>query len=173
MRSFNTIKPQDILIILKLSISPDLTQKELSEALNISQAEISHGLKRLKQSKLITLEGGVNLEACLEFLVHGLKYVFPPKLGPNSVGIPTAFARPGFKYIKYGKDDIYIWPHAKGKVKGISLTPLYEGVVEACHKDEELYSLVSLIEMIRVGRVREQKIAASELKDKMKAHYGR
>lgn len=167
MRNFNTIKPHDILIVLKLSINPDLTQKALSENLFISQAEISHGLKRLKQSTLISSEDRVNMDACLEFLIHGLKYVFPAKLGPNSVGIPTAFARPGFKFVKYGKDDVYIWPYAKGKVKGISLTPLYPGVVEACLKDEKLYSLVSLIEMIRVGRVREQQIAASELKEKL------
>ena len=106
----------------------------------------------------------VNGEACIEFLTHGLKYVFPAELGPQTVGIPTSYARPGFNFIKHDAGDIHVWPHPDGKVKGASLLPLYQTLPQACLQDESLYSLASLVEMIRVGRAREQKIAADKLK---------
>lgn len=165
MREFNGIRPQDIAVLLKRLISPSLSQKELSESLEISQAEISHGLKRLKKIKLINSDGQTNLEAVLEFLVHALKYVCPVELGTLTVGVPTAFAKPGFKFVKYDKNDIYVWPYANGREKGTAILPIYSTLVRACLNDDKLYTLVSLIEMIRVGRQREQNIAAEELKN--------
>ena len=118
MRQFNGIKPQDILIMLKLVIAPRQSQKELATSLFISQAEISHGIKRLKQAQLINSAGQVVAESCVEFVVHGLKYMCPAELGPLSSGIPTAFAHPDFKYVRYSESSIYIWPWVPGKKKG-------------------------------------------------------
>jgi hypothetical protein len=50
-----------------------------------------------------------------------------------------------------------------GRTKGISIRPLYPTLTEACLHDEKLYNLASLIEMIRIGRVREQQLAGEEL----------
>jgi hypothetical protein len=36
----------------------------------------------------------VNRQAVLEFLVHGVRYVFPAVLGPEAQGVPTAAAAP-------------------------------------------------------------------------------
>jgi len=165
MREFNGIRPQDIAVLLKRLTTPSISQKELSESLEISQAEISHGLKRLKIIKLINSDGQTNLEAVVEFLVHALKYVCPVELGTLTVGIPTAFAKPGFRFVKYNKNDIYVWPHANGKEKGTAILPIYPTLVRACLNDDKLYTLASLVEMIRVGRQREQKLAAEELKN--------
>lgn len=163
MRNLNRVKPQDVLVMLKLLINPQLNQKELAESLDISSAEVSHGIRRLKNSKLLTADSKVNIEASLEFLIHALKYIYPPQVGTITVGVPTAYAHPDFKFVRYNKDDIYVWPHPEGKIKGIALKPFYPSLPDACMEDEKLYILVSLVEMIRVGRVREQKIAAKEL----------
>lgn len=163
MRNLYGIKAQDILLLLKLMVTPIGSQKELSEQLSVSPTEVSHGLRRLKHSRLLTVEGAVNRDACIEFLVHGLKYVFPPELGVPTAGLPTSFARPGFDYIRYAKDDIYVWPHPEGTVRGVGLKPIYHTLPDACLRDEKLYTLASLVEMLRAGRAREQQIAAKEL----------
>jgi hypothetical protein len=168
MRNFHSIKPQDILITLKLISAPKSSQKDLSLALQISQAEISHGLQRLKFSRLINLDSEINAEACLEFLIHGLKYVYPAVLGPQSAGIPTAHTKPGFNFVKHRSEDTYVWPHPSGKIKGASILPFYPTLPDACLQDNKLYMLAALVEMIRSGRAREQKIAAEELKKIMK-----
>jgi hypothetical protein len=170
MRNFFGVKPQDVLIMLKLLVAPVASQKELSNSLLISQAEVSHGLQRLKHSRLLTVEGKVSLEACAEFLIHGLKYICPAELGTFALGIPTAHSHPKFKYVKYAPNDIYVWPDAEGKVKGIALYPFYPSLPKACQQDEQLYVLASLIEMIRVGRAREQKIASDELESLIKSY---
>ena len=168
MRRHNGIKPQDILILLKLVTTPKASQKVLSESLQISQAEVSHALQRLKISNLMTLDSRVNRAACAEFLIHGLKYVFPAELGPHAVGIATSYAKPGFSFVRYSPNDIYVWPYGKGKIKGASIMPFYPSLPEACLGDEKLYILASLIEMIRAGRARERKIASDEIEKIMK-----
>lgn len=164
MRTFNGPKPQDILLLLKVITAPGLSQKELSFALEVSSAEVSHGMKRLKLSSLLTSDGDISKEACIEFLIHGLKYIFPPEFGPHSIGIPTAFARPGFKFVSFKKDEIFVWPHPEGEIKGAALKPFYPTLPNACLKDEKLYTLASLVEMIRAGRSREQEIGSRELR---------
>ena len=41
--------------------------------------------------------------------------------------------------------------------------PLYRSVPQAASNDPELYALLSLIDAIRVGRMREQRLAIDEL----------
>lgn len=164
MRDLIRIKPQDILVMMKLIVRPSISQKELAEQLFISQAEISHGLKRLKASGLMSSEGMIIQEASLEFLVHALKYIVPAELGAPSAGIPTSFAHPDFKFVRYSPDEINVWPYAEGKKRGISLIPIYPTLPQACTLDENLYKLSSLVEMIRSGRARERQIGSDELK---------
>lgn len=163
MRNLIGIKPQDVLVMMKLLASPSLSQKELADQLYISQAEISHGLKRLKTSNLLNPEGNVINQSCLEFLVHAVKYIYPAQFGAPSLGIPTSYAHPNFKFVRYDPSQIYVWPYAEGKVRGIVLIPIYSTLPQACLIDENLYKIASLVEMIRSGRAREQQIGSEEL----------
>lgn len=148
--------------MMKLLVGSGLNQKDLAAELDISPGEISHGFKRLKNSGLVDSENKPAREACEEFLVHGLKYIFPAELGVLSAGLPTAYSKPGFNFVKQSKDQIYVWPDPIGIVKGTSIKPIYPSLPKACRKDEKLYELSSLVEMIRVGRAREKKIAAQK-----------
>ena len=163
MREIHGIKPQDILLLMKMLVSSNLPQKDLAFMLKISTAEVSHGLKRLKLSGLINSENKPILEACVEFIIHGLKYVFPAELGTLSAGIPTAHSKPGFNFVKQNKDQIYVWPYAEGTVRGISIKPIHPSFPEACKNDKKLYVIASLAEMVRAGRARERNIAADKL----------
>lgn len=163
MRNLIGLKPQDILVMMKLLSEPGLSQMDLARKLQLSQAEVSHGLKRLKGSHLLNTEGRVIKEAAIELLVHAVKYFYPAQLGAPSLGIPTAHANPDFKYVKNNVGESYVWPFAEGKAKGISLIPIYPSLPYACSEDKILYRMASLVEMIRAGRARERKIAENEL----------
>lgn len=149
--------------MMKILVDPYLNQKDLASKLDISPAEISHGFKRLKVSGLVDSENKPVQEACEEFLVHGLKYIFPAEVGVLAAGLPTAYSKPGFKFVKQSKDQIYVWADSNGIVKGTSIKPIHPSLPNACRHDEKLYELAALLEMIRIGRAREKKIAAEKI----------
>ncbi|MBX2987288.1 MAG: winged helix-turn-helix transcriptional regulator [Bdellovibrionaceae bacterium] len=177
------MKAQDVLLLLKLlsgppSLSqikrlsdvPVLSQKELSDSLGLSQAEVSQSLRRLKSSHLIDEKRAVKRRSALEFLLYGLKYVFPASYGPVSLGMPTAHSHPSLKFIHHDANsslENYVWPDPQGSVRGQSLRPLYDSVPAAAKKDPDLYELLSLIDMIRVGRARESQAAIQKLQEKL------
>ncbi|MEG3837592.1 hypothetical protein QUB19_29565 [Microcoleus sp. B4-C5] len=63
--------------------------------------------------------------------------------------------------------EVYVWPDPQGVVRGQALAPLYRSVPQAAKNDPELYTLLSLIDALRVGRVREQRLAVSELENRL------
>jgi len=65
--------------------------------------------------------------------------------------------------------EVYVWPDPQGVVRGQAIAPLYRSVPQAASNDPKLYALLSLIDAIRVGRVREQRLAASELENRIVA----
>jgi hypothetical protein len=99
----------------------------------------------------------------MEFLQHGVKYVFPQNPGAMSRGLPTAHSHPYMKK-HFHSESNYVWPDAKGEVLGQVIEPFYERQAEAARDDSEFYLLLALVDAIRVGRVREAKIASTELK---------
>lgn len=164
-----TIKPQDILLLLKLhSIEKEAWRViDLAHQLSISPSEITMGLERLRISGLINSEKRkIHKAATLEFLIHGLKYVFPPQLGTITRGIPTAHSW-GILAKKIVSDIKYVWPNEDGDTKGVSVYPIYETAPQAALKDEKLHKLLALIDTLRLGRIREQKLAIAELEKEM------
>ena len=66
-----------------------------------------------------------------------------------------------------------MWPDPEGKVRGTTLDPLHKMVPAAVKKDPALYELLSLIDALRDGRVRERQIAERELISRLrKALHG-
>jgi len=58
----------------------------------------------------------------------------------------------------------YVWPDNKGEVMGLTIEPFYKRQVEAVKEDKAFYRLLALVDVIRVGKVREVKHAIKELK---------
>ncbi|MEW4925760.1 hypothetical protein [Algibacter sp. 2305UL17-15] len=169
MKSNNTLKPQDILILLKISTLGDQEwfQHTLSEDLNISQSEISECLSRSKYSGLIDASRKrVNILNLLEFIQFGIKYVFPQQPGPIVRGIATAHSAPPLdKEIQ--SDQHYVWPYARGNMRGQAIQPLYKTVPKVILNDKKLHEVLALVDAIRVGKVREQHLAMSLLKERL------
>ena len=161
------MKPQDIVVLLKIVAmgNQEWTNALLAKELKISASEISGALERSRLARLIdNTKKRVNVLALEDFLVHGLKYVYPPQPGAVVRGVATAFsAEPIKSKISQGSDS-FVWPYKFGVDRGQSVNPLFKTVPEVCLEDKPLYELLVIADTLRMGRVRELEIALSELK---------
>ena len=172
------LKPQDCIILLKLLANPDRkwSQRQLAKTLCISLSEINAGIKRLLEAGLLrkTEESGEFIPIIAtaeEFLISGLKYLFPGKLGEYTRGMPTGIGAPLFHdKISLGNDPVPVWPDALGEQKGVALPPVHPSVPRALREypDQKFYELLVLVDVIRSGRARERNMAIQLLKDRLR-----
>lgn len=135
----------------------------------MSASEVHAGIDRLRKCRLLNEEERPRKTVLLEFLVHGLPYVFPPEHGTIARGIATSYAAPPLNaHIVHDEDSLVpVWPSPDGNRRGYTLSPLYRSVPEAATRDPELYQLLALTDAIRDGRVREHKLAIACLTEKL------
>jgi len=173
-KKINGMRPQDIVVLLKKMTSSGKTMlnKDIAASLGISPAEISDAMERCRVAQLVDpTKSRVNTLALKDFLVYGLKYVFPIVPGSIIRGVPTAVSASPIKEQISQSADTYVWPYKKGNMRGQSVNPLYVTVPEAVTKDEEFYHLLVIVDTLRMGRMREREIAIVEL-DKAIERYG-
>jgi DNA-binding Lrp family transcriptional regulator len=163
------MKPQDILLLLRILRlkKESWTQLPMAEALGMSQSEVSEAVKRCKYAGLLDSTGKtVMRQGLMEFLEYGIRYVFPQKPGPIVRGVPTAHSAPPLKNTIVSQE-AYVWPYAKGSVRGQSILPLYASVPFAALRDPKLHELLAMVDALRVGRSRERALAIEELKKRI------
>lgn len=157
MRKHNGMRPQDIVVLLKIITieQPAWQFKDLAYALALSPAEVTESLNRSQLAGLVDpTKRRVHRQSLLEFIQHGLHYVFPQVPGAMVNGVPTAHAHPYFAQ-HFQSEFRYVWPLPEGEVRGLAIEPLYPALPKVACKDENLYLLLACIDIIRVGRVRE------------------
>jgi hypothetical protein len=165
-----SMSPQDVVILLKIASygQNPWNQIKLAEQLHLSQPEISNSLARSRYAGLLDESSkNVRTQALLEFLQYGIAYAFPTKPGAVVRGIPTAHSAPPLNTLIVAGGDEYVWPSATGQLRGQAISPLYKSVVKAVKNDHELHELLSLVDAIRVGKVREKNLAIEELKKRL------
>ena len=80
-------------------------------------------------------------------------------------GIPTAHsAEPLKSLLMVNDNNVYVWASHQGKIKGLRINPLYHSVPEIVAQDNRFYEMLCLVDGLRIGKVREQELAALELK---------
>ena len=165
--SVQQLKPQDLLVALKLVAHPDdeWTYASLARSLHMSAAETHAAISRLKACRLFSVTSRrIAPKNLLELLVHGLWYVFPAEQGVPAKGIPTAWSTaPLSSRIARRAEDEVVWPSERGKVRGRAIAPLYRSAPEAAMEDPALHELLALADALRAGRPRERKLATDEL----------
>lgn len=111
----------------------------------------------------------VNTKSLCEFIVHGLRYVFPAKPGEVTRGIATGFAAPVLqgRLISAG-ELVPVWADARGDTKGVAVEPLFRTAPMAAKQDPTLYAFLALVDAIRLGQSRERKLAAQTLEALLK-----
>jgi hypothetical protein len=165
------LKGEDIVLLLKLTHqSPDWTVRTLERETTIPRSVVQRSLKRLWQAGLFDPRRRVaNVSQTGEFLVHGLKYVFPGSVNGESRGFATAWgAKPlADKLAAASNDFTPVWPSAHGDTRGLALEPLHPSVVEAATRDPLLREQLTLIDAIRIGDARVRALAADLLTDRL------
>ncbi len=159
------MKPQDIILLLKiLTIKENWQYRDLSTSLFISISEISESLNRSFLAGLIDeSKKRVFRQSLMEFIEHGVHYVFPQQPGTIVTGIPTAHSY-GIFNEQFHSEEHYVWPDESGTRRGMAVVPLYKSVPKAVKRDEKLHLLLAAIDIIRVGKTRELSVALEVLK---------
>jgi len=188
------LRPQDIVVALKLLVSNGnpWSYSKLGEELAMSASHVFASVNRAQTSRLLDFAEILprarpvrvarpsrdrqpalprpNRSNLKEFLIHGIKYVFPVERGGPTRGIPTAEAAPPLR--QHFPQDFPlppVWPYAEGSVHGNAFSPLYKNVPQAALLDQKLYELLTLVDAIRDGRAREREIAIRELSARIDA----
>jgi len=165
------LKPQDIVIMLKLLVrnGPEWSYPVLSYELSMSASEVHAGVKRAVAAQLMDMHRKIPVKRnLLEFLIHGVKYAYPPDRGGITRGIATSYAAQPLKELIMQPDEPPpVWPDPEGQVRGYEFSPLYSSVPHACRVDSKLYELLALVDAIRDGRARERKIAIKEIQSRI------
>jgi hypothetical protein len=189
------LRPQDVLVGLKLATNPGRrwTFADLGLHLGLSASESHAALQRLGAAMLVDVEERrPRIAGLLEFLEHGIRYVFVSSLGAVTRGFPTAHSAPPlsgamavpenplFRAVRNAADtptdeDVVsandlpvVWPHQDGTARGHGLEPIYPSAVDAALRDPALYEALALVDALRVGRARERKIAAELLRKRIR-----
>jgi hypothetical protein len=161
------LKPQDLLVLLKVAAHPPQrwTYAALGEALALSASEAHASVKRAVACGLAVAAGRGDWSpvrvSLLEFMQHGVRFVWPASTGPVKRGVPTAFgAEPLVRLVNAAPGEAPVWAHPTGGAKGPTLSPLYRTAPQAALADPELHRLLALLDALRTGRARERKLAA-------------
>jgi hypothetical protein len=138
----------------------------LAERTGIARSVVQRALKRLVVSGLVDERlRRVRVVQLEEFVVHGLRYVFPAVVAGESRGVATAWAaEPLLGRVSQPAGGLpLVWPDALGAVRGLALVPLHPAVVVAARRDQALGELLVLADAIRVGDARLHGVAAELL----------
>lgn len=168
-----TLRPQDVVLVLKLLATPkeNWTYSEIGEELDVSASQAYSSVQRAATSGLLhfaSLQSMLNRANIKEFLIHGVKYSFPTYRGTLTRGVPTSFAAPPLnRMIQTSADPPPVWPDPNGTIRGAELSPLYKNVPKAAQRDAKLYELLALLDAIRDGRARERELAIRELSSRV------
>lgn len=154
------------MVLLKLvDADAGWTVRRLAEETTIPRSVVHRAIKRLGAAGLYSERArSVNIPQAEEFLIHGLRYVFPARMEGPSIGVPTAWAAPPLKgRIVTPRDELPpIWPDARGEQRGLAVRPLHPSAVEAVRRDPALGERLALLDALRLGGPR-IKTEAAEL----------
>ncbi len=164
------MKSQDVLVLIKVLLKEpkSWTMGQVAHELFISKSEVSLGIKRLKKTGLLIerLEDNVVIPseyALKEFFISGLKYFFPKEIGKTTRGTKTGISYCLINEIDSRDKECFVWEYEFGDVKGVTIKPLYHTVPKAVELDKSLHEILALIDIIRIGRIREVKLSKERL----------
>jgi hypothetical protein len=165
------LKGEDIVLLLSLTNPrPDWTLRSVEHDTTIPRMAVQRALKRLADAGLFDpRRRRTRVPQAEEFLIHGLRYVFPAHVGAESRGFATAWGVEPLRsaLAAPGGDPSPVWPSAKGNTRGPALEPLHASAIEAAQRDPQLAEQLALVDGIRVGDSRLRGVSAALLKDRL------
>lgn len=158
--------PQDVLplmLLLKRDDEGKLNQKLLAQQMGWAPSAVHRSLGRLTQSQLwSSSRQQVRKRSAEEFLRYGLRYSFPP--------VEKGLAR-GFIVGKLPNVFLpatpYVWASDNFSDLGTSIEPLDKGFLFIAERDPVLTEWLQIVEVFRLGRIRELNMAIKILRDNL------
>lgn len=167
------LKPQDLAIALKFVSIRDqwLPYAELGQSMYLSRFEAHAAVQRLIAARLFYQSENKPrpiMQSLRQFIVYGAAFAYPAVRGEMTIGFPTAHGvSPLKELLASSSEPVPVWPHPRGKVRGMALLPLYEKLPLAAMEDEGLYELLALFDALRTGQVRERELAKKHLEESL------
>src|SRR5438105_12262466 len=131
------LQPLDVVICTLVASRAGwrLSYQTLAARLEISPSQAFNSADRANRARLlvrIRRERGTILEPIMEniveFLVHGVRYAFPPEQGPVTRGVKTLHGAPIVSDRLLSESAPPVWPSPEGGARGDSLEPLHRSV---------------------------------------------
>ena len=181
------LKPFDIAVALKIGLNeqaarapgpddgrpPTNSVGDLAASLLKAKGDVSRAISRLVHVGLIGERRAcghdilaanrkyysVHRNALSELLRFGVRYIFAPERAGLGRGVPTGWNCPLIESEMNPPEVPLVWAMPGGEARGEIIEPLYAKCPQAALGDSGLYKLLSLVEVIRIGRPRELKHA--------------
>jgi hypothetical protein len=177
------LKGQDIvlLLLLRLQASRSWNYQRISRELVLSTSQCHLAVQRIRAAGLLSPDISnpwhVPEANCLELIIYAVKYFFPPEIGAQARGIPTAGSAPFIQEhfaSNEARSGSYVWPDPEGGTLGSGLSPIHPcqlrfapGKSDASSFDPGIYEAMACIDLLRVGGARERAWAVNELKKRL------
>jgi hypothetical protein len=128
----------------------------------MSPSEVHSTVCRAERSRLLhgpQRKNRPNFTALEEFLVHGLKYVFPPERGELTRGVPTSYAAELLRsMITQGNEPVPVWPYEEGKQRGVAFAPLSKTAPIVALCDSCFYEYLALADACETAALGNEKL---------------
>jgi DNA-binding MarR family transcriptional regulator len=162
--------PADVLVAMKVAAHPDdsASVRQLGDELGMSKSAVAYSLRRLHALDLVKeREGGgrrINKLTMRDLLENAVRWIAPARVGDFELGLPTAHSAEVLARNLMGDADPLVMPLAHGPARGRAVSPLHRLAPRAAAKDAQLHRLLAVVDALRIGRARDRKVAAAELR---------
>lgn len=160
------LKNQDTVVPCKLAgREAPWTIAAVGEELGLAPSVVHRSLQRCGASGLWDSQSRrVNAGALQELLVHGIRYLVPPRMLGPARGVATAWSAEPLSQALSGEVGVpIVWAHAEGAMRGTAVEPIHPCVPAAALRDEVLHARLALIDALRAGGPRVRREAAEAL----------
>lgn len=173
------IKPQDIVVLTDLATTHlpkgfasfkdnSLSTRAISARLGLSLGAVSQSYSRLRTLGLIVPDMRAtnamyraNKDGMCEFFIHGVKYYSHPEVVGVGRGMATGWSAAPL----LGNSEMippetpFVWPNSSGRERGEQITPIHPSAVNLSAVNKDAYTILALLDVLRVGKYREQSLA--------------
>jgi hypothetical protein len=158
------LKPQDILVILRLLIAENrkevCTYPILSGWTGLSASEAHAAIKRAVKASLAgkaIQDAGTGFEWAImrpaldEFMTHAIRFLWPLELGAAQRGVVTGTSVEGINQGDRSvvEADTWVWPHASGTARGVAVKPLYPSAPAVAVSDVLFHQALAAVDLAR------------------------
>ncbi len=168
-----TLRPFDVAVALRLLLEPEDRYEPMADALATSTSAVHRGVARLQSAGILRASSRtVARPALREFLVHGVRYAFPPVRGQDVSGTPTAWSHPAVA-ATLGSEaaaDVVrplVWPDEIGTVRGDMLVPLFPAASRVAKQDPRMHELLAAVDALRAGSTTVRRLVSEQLGERV------